>query len=92
MAKYKKIEKRLEKHKYLLYNLVNEIKLQEVFMFENIVTKKELKFKDLEEEFFKLACSMVNEMFKVVLEKYDEEVMNTRDSGVKIDFVSKYLT
>ena len=26
VAKYKKIEKRLEKHKYLLYNLVNEIK------------------------------------------------------------------
>ena len=50
-------------------------------MFENIVTKKEVKFKDLEEEFFKLACSMVNEMFKVVLEKYDEEIMNTRDSS-----------
>ena len=32
-------------------------------MFKNIVAKKEVKFKDLEEEFFKLACSMVNEMF-----------------------------
>ncbi len=50
-------------------------------MFKDIVAKKEVKFKDLEEEFFKLACSMVNEMFKVVLEKYDEEIMNTRDSS-----------
>lgn len=50
-------------------------------MFKDIVTKKKVKFKDLEEEFFKLACSMVNEMFKVVLEKYDEEIMNTRDSS-----------
>ena len=50
-------------------------------MFKNIVTNKKVKFKDLEEEFFKLACSMVNEMFKVVLEKYDEEIMNTRDSS-----------
>ena len=49
-------------------------------MFKDIVTNKEVKFKDLEEKFFKLACSMVNEMFKVVLEKYDEEIMNTRDS------------
>ena len=57
MAKYKKIEKRLEKHKYLLYNLVNErSNIQEVFMFKDIVAKKEVKFKDLEEEFFKLAC------------------------------------
>ena len=50
-------------------------------MFKDIVAKKEIKFKDLEEEFFKLACSMVNEMFKEVLEKYDEEIMNTRDSN-----------
>ena len=50
-------------------------------MFKDIVAKKEVKFKDLEEEFFKLACSMVNEMFKAVLEKYDEEIMNTRDSS-----------
>ena len=50
-------------------------------MFKDIVAKNEVKFKDLEEEFFKLACSMVNEMFKVVLEKYDEEIMNTRDSS-----------
>ena len=51
-------------------------------MFKDIVTKKEVKFKDLEENFFKLACSMVNEMFKVVLEKYDEEIMKTRDSSI----------
>ena len=55
--------------------------IREVFMFKDIVAKKEVKFKDLEEEFFKLACSMVNEMFKAVLEKYDEEIMNTRDSS-----------
>jgi hypothetical protein len=50
-------------------------------MFKDIVANKEVKFKDLEEKFFKLACSMVNEMFKVILEKYDEEIMNTRDAG-----------
>ncbi len=49
-------------------------------MFKNIVTKKEVKFKDLEEEFFKLACSMVIEMFKVVLENYDKELMESRDT------------
>ena len=31
-------------------------------MFKDIVAKKEVKFEDLEEEFFKLACSMVNEV------------------------------
>ena len=50
-------------------------------MFKDIVTNKEVKFKDLEEEFFKIACSMVSEMFKTVLEKYDEEIMKTRDTG-----------
>lgn len=49
-------------------------------MFKDIVANKEVKFKDLEEKFFKLACEMVNEIFKTILEKYDEEIANTRDT------------
>ena len=50
-------------------------------MFKDIVTKKELKFKELEEEFFKLACNITNAMMKDVLEKYDTELMESRDKN-----------
>ena len=48
-------------------------------MFENIVSKDGVKFKDLEEIIFKIACSIANEMFKNILEDYDKKLMDTRD-------------
>ena len=48
-------------------------------MFENIVSKDGVKFKDLEEIIFKIACSIANEMLKNILEDYDKKLMDTRD-------------
>jgi len=49
-------------------------------MFEEIVTKDELKFNDLEKKIFKFVCSFGCLILKLILEAYDRKLMNVRDS------------
>lgn len=49
-------------------------------MFENILTKETVSFKDLEEIAFKIACEFANEILKNMLEEYDKQIMNSRDT------------
>ena len=49
-------------------------------MFENILTKETISFKDLEEIAFKIACEFANEILRNMLEEYDKKVMDTRDT------------
>ena len=42
-------------------------------MFENILTKESVTFKDLEEISFKIACEFVNEILRNMLEEYDKQ-------------------
>lgn len=49
-------------------------------MFENILTKETVTFKDLEEIAFKIACEFANEILRNMLEEYDKKVMDTRDT------------
>ena len=49
-------------------------------MFEEIVTKNELKFNDLEKKIFKFVCSFGCLILKLMLEAYDRKLMNTRDT------------
>ncbi|MCF0125156.1 MAG: UPF0236 family protein [Clostridia bacterium] len=51
-------------------------------MFENILTKESVSFKDLEEIAFKIACELANEILRNMLEEYDKALMNTRDTKV----------
>lgn len=51
-------------------------------MFENILTKESVSFKDLEEIAFKIACEFANEILRNMLEEYDKKLMNTRDTKV----------
>lgn len=51
-------------------------------MFENILTKNSVSFKDLEEIAFKIACEFANEILRNMLEEYDKKLMNTRDTKV----------
>ena len=51
-------------------------------MFENILTKKELSFKDLEEIAYKIACEFANEILRNMLEAYDKQVMDSRDTSI----------
>ena len=48
-------------------------------MFEEIVTKDEVKFNDLEKKIFKFVCSFGCMIIKLILESYDRKLMNTRD-------------
>lgn len=50
-------------------------------MFENILTKDGVSFKDLEEIAFKIACEFANEILKNMLEEYDKKIMKTRDKA-----------
>ena len=50
-------------------------------MFENILTKENVNFKDLEEIAFKIACEIANEILKNMLEEYDKQIMNNRDTS-----------
>ena len=52
-------------------------------MFENILTKDSVSFKDLEEIAFKIACEFENEILKNMLEEYDKQVMDSRDTRTK---------
>ena len=49
-------------------------------MFENILTKETVTFKDLEEIAYKIACEFANEILKNMLEEYDKQIMDSRDT------------
>lgn len=49
-------------------------------MFENILTKESVTFKDLEEITYKIACEFANEILRNMLEAYDKQVMDNRDT------------
>lgn len=49
-------------------------------MFEEIVTKDEIKFNDLEKKIFKFVCFFGCLIIKMLLEAYDKKLMNIRDS------------
>lgn len=51
-------------------------------MFENILTKDSVSFKDLEEIAFKIACEFANEILKNMLEEYDKQIMDSRDTSI----------
>ena len=51
-------------------------------MFENILTKESLTFKDLEEIAYKIACEFANEILRNMLEVYDKQLMDSRDTKV----------
>lgn len=51
-------------------------------MFKNILTKKDITFKDLEEIAFKIGCEFANEILKNMLEEYDKQLMDSRDTKV----------
>lgn len=48
-------------------------------MFENILTKENITFKDLEEIAYKIACEFANEILKNMLEEFDEKILDSRD-------------
>ncbi len=49
-------------------------------MFDNILTKDSVNFKDLEEIAFKIACEFANEILRNMLEEYDKKLMDSRDT------------
>ena len=49
-------------------------------MFEEIVTKEEIKFNNLEKKIFKFVCSFGCLILKFILEKYDRKLMKERDT------------
>ena len=50
-------------------------------MFDNILTKENVTFKDLEEIAFKIACEIANEILRNMLEEYDKQIMDSRDTA-----------
>lgn len=48
-------------------------------MFENILTKESVSFKDLEQICFKIACEFAKELLKSMLKEYDNQLMDKRD-------------
>ena len=51
-------------------------------MFENILTKDSVTFKDLEEIAYKIACEFANEILRNMLEEYDKQVMDSRNTSI----------
>lgn len=51
-----------------------------ILIFENILTKETVTFKDLEEIAFKIACEFANEILKNMLEESDNKIMDSRDN------------
>ena len=49
-------------------------------MFEEIVTKDEVKFNDLEKKIFKFVCFFGCLIIKLLLESYDKKLMKARDT------------
>ena len=50
-----------------------------ISMFEEIVTKNEVKFNDLEKKIFKFVCFFGCMIIKLVLESYDRKLMKARE-------------
>lgn len=48
-------------------------------MFDKIITSDEIKFNDLEKKVFKFVCFFGCLIIKLLLEKYDRKLMNSRD-------------
>ena len=48
-------------------------------MFENILTKENVSFKDLEQICYKIACEFAKELLKSMLNEYDNKIMEKRD-------------
>lgn len=48
-------------------------------MFENILSKENISFKELEQICFKIACEFAKEMLKTMLEEYDKQLMDKRN-------------
>lgn len=48
-------------------------------MFDNILTKENVSFKELEQICFKIACEFAKQMLKTMLEEYDKKIMENRD-------------
>ena len=44
-------------------------------MFENILTKESVSFKDLEQICFKIACEFAKELLKSMLKEYDNQLV-----------------
>ena len=54
-----------------MYNLVCKNQYTGgIFMFENILTKETISFKDLEEIAFKIACEFANEILRNMFVKW----------------------
>lgn len=51
-------------------------------MFENILPKETVSFKDLEEIAFKIACKFANEILRNMLEEYDRRLIERRDTKI----------
>lgn len=51
-------------------------------MFDNILTKDEVSFKDLEEICFKIACEISKELLKTMLEEFDNKILKERDKEI----------
>lgn len=49
-------------------------------MFEEIVTKDEIKFNDLEKKIFKFVCNFGCMILRLMLEAYDRKLMKVRDT------------
>lgn len=50
-------------------------------MFNEIITKDEIKFNELEKKIFKFVCFLGCMLIKIFLEKYDRKLMKTRDKA-----------
>lgn len=48
-------------------------------MFDNILTKEDISFKELEQICFKIACEFAKQMLRAMLEEYDKKIMENRD-------------
>ena len=49
-------------------------------MFKEIVADDEVKFNDLEKKIFKFVCNFGCLILRLILEAYDRELMNARDT------------
>ena len=50
-------------------------------MFEEIVSKDEVKFNDLEKKIYKFVCFFGCMIIKLILESYDRKLMKARDKS-----------
>ncbi len=50
-------------------------------MFNEIITKEEVKFNELEKKIFKFVCFLGCMLIKIFLERYDQKLLKTRDKA-----------